>query len=93
MSRFLCALVGMAVTIGPGAAQPAPIVFAPAAGDEIRINAGLIDVRDREGVAVFRDAKYSQGDIRLWCGTLIVRYRAQSSSSQSAVEQVECQTR
>jgi lipopolysaccharide export system protein LptA len=83
----------MAVTIGTGATQPAPIVFAPARGVEIRINAGSIDVRDREGVAVFGNARYSQGDIRLWCSTLIVRYRAASAGAQPAVEQVECRTR
>jgi hypothetical protein len=93
MNRFLSALAGMAAMTGTGAAQPAPVMFAPASQDKILINARSIDVRDGEGVAEFRDAKYSQGDVRLQCSRLIVRYRAVSSSSPPAVQHVECHPR
>ena len=89
MNGFVWALAGMAA-IGTGAAQPAPVMVTPAVQAGIHIDAESMDMSERPDAATFREAEFAQGDFRLRCRTLIVRYHPTSSNLPAAIQQIEC---
>lgn len=89
MNRLVWAIAGMAA-INTGVAQPAPVIFTPAVQAGVHIDAESMDVSEWSDAATFREAEFAQGDFRLRCRTLIVRYHPASSDLPAAVQQIEC---
>jgi lipopolysaccharide export system protein LptA len=67
-------IAAVAATMMIASAEAEPLVLSPDKGIPLRIDAKHVDVNEQEKIATYSDAQVSQGDVRVQCKSLTVRY-------------------